>query len=162
MRKRFEFTEPQLAILTELLLRGRQQLGELRSRASRMVKIDGLPELREALAGLLEQGAVQASGPLERRGIDVDHNFYMPGETKPLAASAAPAEPPPAARQAAPTEPAPVSAPVAAQDDATAIALRQLLEQVAELTAAQEDLRNRVTDLSDRFDRLAREAGLQT
>ncbi|HAH43504.1 MAG TPA: DUF480 domain-containing protein, partial [Planctomycetaceae bacterium] len=30
MRRRFEFTEPQLAILTELWLRGRQTMGELR------------------------------------------------------------------------------------------------------------------------------------
>ncbi|HEX6987701.1 MAG TPA: DUF480 domain-containing protein, partial [Planctomycetaceae bacterium] len=49
MRKRFNFTEPQLAILTELLLRGRQSLGELRTRASRMVPIDSLEDLRREL-----------------------------------------------------------------------------------------------------------------
>jgi uncharacterized protein YceH (UPF0502 family) len=36
MRQKTTITEPQLAILTELMLRGRQQLGELRTRASRM------------------------------------------------------------------------------------------------------------------------------
>jgi uncharacterized protein YceH (UPF0502 family) len=40
MRQRYPFTETQLAVMTELLLRGAQQLGELRSRASRMVAID--------------------------------------------------------------------------------------------------------------------------
>src|SRR5688572_14511906 len=40
LRKRFALSEPQVAILTELLLRGPQQLGELRTRASRMVSID--------------------------------------------------------------------------------------------------------------------------
>ena len=37
LRQRTDLTEPQLAVITELLLRGPQQLGELRTRASRMV-----------------------------------------------------------------------------------------------------------------------------
>ena len=53
MRKRLSFTEPQLAILTELLLRGRQTLGELRGRASRMVPIDDLGTLRTELQELV-------------------------------------------------------------------------------------------------------------
>ncbi|HVW01423.1 MAG TPA: DUF480 domain-containing protein, partial [Planctomycetaceae bacterium] len=53
MRHRFTMSEPQLAILTELLLRGRQSLGELRTRASRMVPIDSLEDLRTALNGLM-------------------------------------------------------------------------------------------------------------
>lgn len=76
MRKRYSFTEPQLAVLTELLLRGRQTLGELRSRASRMVPISDLATLREELQGLIEQGFVQASGRIDRRGVEVDHGFY--------------------------------------------------------------------------------------
>ena len=80
MRKRFPFSEPQLAIMTELMLRGRQQLGELRSRASRMVSIESLDELRRELTGLQELGYVQASGSLERRGIEVDHTLYTNDE----------------------------------------------------------------------------------
>jgi hypothetical protein len=80
MRKRFDFTEPQLAILIELLLRGRQTLGNLRARASRMVAIDSLEQLREEVTGLVEQGFVCADGPLERRGIEVDHNLYGESE----------------------------------------------------------------------------------
>jgi len=80
MRHRFTLTEPQLAILIELLLRGRQQLGELRSRASRMVAIDSLDVLRQELADLLEQKLIQTSGPLERRGVEVDHNLYTQRE----------------------------------------------------------------------------------
>ena len=53
LRHKLTLTEPQIAILTELLLRGRQQLGELRSRASRMVRIENQTELRSELAGLL-------------------------------------------------------------------------------------------------------------
>lgn len=88
-RKRFNFTEPQLAILTELWLRGRQQLGELRTRASRMVPIETLEDLRAALQPLLASGQVQANGPLERRGIDVDHGFYPPTEARAAWAPAA-------------------------------------------------------------------------
>ncbi len=80
MRRQFTMTEPQLAILIELLLRGRQSAGELRSRASRMVSVDGLQELRDELTGLIEMKLVQTSGSLERRGVEIDHNLYQPAE----------------------------------------------------------------------------------
>lgn len=85
MRKRFMLTEPQLAVLTELLLRGRQSVGDLRARASRMVPIESLEELRTALAGLMQQNYVQANAALERRGVEVDHSFYTAAENKKLA-----------------------------------------------------------------------------
>ena len=85
MRKRFTLSEPQLAVLTELLLRGRQSIGDLRARASRMVPIESLDELRVALRGLMEQKYVQANAALERRGVEVDHNFYAASENKKLA-----------------------------------------------------------------------------
>ncbi|MBX3440699.1 MAG: DUF480 domain-containing protein, partial [Planctomycetaceae bacterium] len=66
--------------ITELLLRGRQTLGELRTRASRMVPIDSLEELRADLQKLMDQGYVQSNGPLDRRGVEVDHAFYEPQE----------------------------------------------------------------------------------
>lgn len=82
VRKRYEFSEPQIAILAELLCRGRQTLGELRGRASRMVPIESLNQLRDELNDLLTRGYIQASGPLERRGIDVDHAFYRANENR--------------------------------------------------------------------------------
>jgi uncharacterized protein len=85
MRKRFTLSEPQLAVLTELLLRGRQSVGDLRARASRMVAIESLDDLREALRGLASQNYLQASGSLDRRGVEVDHNFYQAGENKRIA-----------------------------------------------------------------------------
>ncbi len=80
MRHRFTLTEPQLAILTELMLRGKQQLGELRTRASRMAPIESQDQLRSELKGLLELKLVQADGPFERRGTLVDHNLYLEKE----------------------------------------------------------------------------------
>jgi len=85
-RKAYPFTEPQLAIVGELLLRGRQQPGELRTRASRMAPIESQEQLRSELATLLEQGYIQANGPLDRRGVEVDHNFYQSDEGKTLVA----------------------------------------------------------------------------
>jgi uncharacterized protein YceH (UPF0502 family) len=85
-RKAYPFSEPQLAIIGELLLRGRQQPGELRTRASRMVPIESQDQLRSELAALLEQGYIQANGPLDRRGVEVDHNFYQADEGKALTA----------------------------------------------------------------------------
>lgn len=84
MRKRYPFSEVQLAILTELLLRGRQQPGELRTRASRMTPIDSQEILKAALVELQAQGYVQANGPLDRRGVEVDHTFYLDGENQKL------------------------------------------------------------------------------
>lgn len=84
VRKKYTFTEPQLAIMTELLLRGRQTLGDLRARASRMVPIESLTELRQELDALLDAGYLQATMELERRGAEVDHTFYEPQEQKSL------------------------------------------------------------------------------
>jgi uncharacterized protein YceH (UPF0502 family) len=88
MRKRFTLTEPQLAILTELLLRGEQSLGELRTRASRMAPIESLEQLRVEVAGLIEQKFVRANGSLERRGVLVDHALYPAQERRPMTALA--------------------------------------------------------------------------
>lgn len=80
VRKQFPFSESQLAIMTELWLRGRQTLGDLRVRASRMHAIDSLEQLREELTSLDQQGYVRANGPLGVRGVEVDHTFYKPSE----------------------------------------------------------------------------------
>lgn len=80
VRKQFPFNEPQLAIMTELWLRGRQTLGDLRVRASRMHAIDSLEQLRDELTALDRQGFVRANGPLTARGVEVDHTFYKPSE----------------------------------------------------------------------------------
>jgi uncharacterized protein YceH (UPF0502 family) len=140
VRKRFSFSEPQLAILTELWLRGRQQVGELRTRASRMAPIDSQETLRAELQPLVEQGFVQASGSLDRRGVEVDHGFYPAGEARPLGI--------PEARSIRDVEPtaAPHSGP-AAQDDSSHLAAR-----LDELTAQVTSLESRLNDLECRLE----------
>ena len=86
MRHKTKLNEQQLAIMTELMLRGKQQLGELRTRASRMVSIESQEDLRRELIALMAIGLVRANGPLERRGIEVDHDLYPHAENhEPLA-----------------------------------------------------------------------------
>ena len=85
VRKLVPISECQLAVLGELLLRGRQQVGELRSRASRMFAIDSLEDLRTELKTMLEAGWIQVNGPLDRRGVELDHTFYAPSENRTLA-----------------------------------------------------------------------------
>ncbi len=161
MRKRFEFSEPQLAIVTELLLRGRQQLGELRSRASRMVPIDDQKALREELRGLQEMNAIQADGSLDRRGVEVDHNFYTEREGARMqqTAAAAPAE---SVRETA--APA-AAAPVAVSNEA-ANQIASLEASLLEVRAEQRELRDsfdamslEFRQLSERFDDLRHDLG---
>ncbi|HEX3845632.1 MAG TPA: DUF480 domain-containing protein [Steroidobacteraceae bacterium] len=58
-----KFSPQELAIVCELLLRGPQTPGELRSRASRMARFTDVSEIEAALQGLLER----ESGPLVAR-----------------------------------------------------------------------------------------------
>ena len=179
-RHRFSLTEPQLAILTELLLRGRQSMGELRSRSSRMVPIESLGQLREELAGLIELGFAVASGDLERRGIEVDHAWYQPREQRPFAAGDAPAAAPSAttpvaaAVAVADTGAAPVSAPGAAATVASGTPaagaspeqLDHLEQQISQLRSENQELRNdmqvtqqSLAELRDQLDDLRRQLG---
>lgn len=158
IRKRYSFSEPQIAILTELLLRGRQTLGELRSRASRMVPITDLSTLRSELTGLMEQGYVQASGTLERRGIEVDHCFYRPDENRtmtPAIAATPPREATPPATTAQP--PSDVSSVPTTVSDSVAAELRAENRQ---LQSDVEDLKQQVEQLQVRLDDLCRSLGV--
>ena len=69
----------ELAVMGELLLRGEQTLGDLRARASRMSKIDGMTELKPIIAELVEKNLVVELTP-PGRGQVVTHNLYQPNE----------------------------------------------------------------------------------
>lgn len=161
MRHKTKLTEPQLAIMTELLLRGKQQLGELRTRASRMVPIDSQETLRQALQALLDLDLVRANGRLERRGIEVDHNLYPSGENHERLATLddeADDDVPVAARAvvtaaASPMEPRPVSPPPS-QDRLNALEalIRELKDELGVV-------RTEFRELQDRFEDLRRQLG---
>jgi uncharacterized protein YceH (UPF0502 family) len=70
----------ELAVLAELLLRGPQTEGELRTRASRMESIEDLDTLRRNLEPLVERNLVVYLTPQERRGAVLTHGFHDPQE----------------------------------------------------------------------------------
>ncbi len=75
------------AVMTELLLRGEQTAGELRSRASRFEPIADLATLDGILQNLIHRGLVVALTP-PGRGQLFTHNLYLPEELQALRAQA--------------------------------------------------------------------------
>jgi uncharacterized protein len=75
----------ELAVMSELLLRGAQTEGELRGRASRMEPIPDLSALRPVLDSLKAKGLVLSLTP-EGRGHVVSHALYQPRELENLRA----------------------------------------------------------------------------
>ena len=155
MRQRTILSEPQLAIVTELMLRGRQQMGELRGRASRMVEIDSLEKLRGELQPLLEQGLVCASGSLERRGVEVDHNLYPPGENRDEMTPLTEAEEP-APRPASAPSPVPRATASSGADPGRIAALETEMHHLRDEVA---QLREQLEAFRDSLDNLRRQLG---
>ncbi len=128
----------EMAVLGELLLRGPQTEGELRTRASRMEPIDDLDQLRQVLRPLVERNLVVYLTPEERRGAMLTHGFHDPREREQLRTHHA-AEPAPAA---------PISAPVAQPTPSRAeAALPALEESLAEAKNEIAALKNTVAML---------------
>lgn len=69
----------ELAVMAELMLRGEQTLGDLRARASRMDRIEGLNELKPIVQALVEKNLIIELTP-PGRGQMVTHNLYQPDE----------------------------------------------------------------------------------
>ena len=167
VRKRYEFSEPQIAILGELLCRGRQTLGELRGRASRMVPIENLSLLRSELNDLLTRGYIQASGSLERRGVEVDHALFRANENRggmpALPAETASVSAPAAVSAAAPAMAAPLSVSQSidnAKADALENQISELRSQNQELKDEVERLRTTVYGLESKVEDICRDLGI--
>ncbi len=168
VRKVFPYSEPQLAIMAELLLRGNQQLGELRSRASRMVTIENQSQLKEELAGLMEMGHIQANGDLARRGVEVDHAFYTSREQEhhPFGTTA-PQQAPVVKSGNAPSFPAsPASTEAAAEISISTSTvseqnadIEQLQKSHAQLSEEVAELRDQIKELSDQLASLKQQLG---
>lgn len=90
------------AVMTELLLRGEQTAGELRTRASRFEPIADLPTLHSILDSLKQKELVVALTPAGR-GQVFTHSLYMPEEMEKLRRNFSGDDAPP------PTSRAPVS-----------------------------------------------------
>ncbi|MCC9604038.1 YceH family protein [Stieleria sp. JC731] len=76
---------PQAAVMTELLLRGPQTMGELRTRASRMYALADLNAAKSVVESLIEKDLVEALTP-PGRGQTFAHKLYPPEERQYLEA----------------------------------------------------------------------------
>lgn len=80
-----DLDNPTSAIMTELLLRGPQTVGELRTRASRMYSLDDLTAAQSAVDLLVTKGLVEPLTP-PGRGQVFAHTLYPPEERQYLEA----------------------------------------------------------------------------
>jgi uncharacterized protein len=143
----------QQAIMTELLLRGPQTPGELRSRCARMFEFESLEALMTALNSLAKgecDPPIVASMPREpgQSAIRYTHLLYPADET-PTVATSSPAPAVSAERRV------PATAPAASNEVS---ALRQeiegLQEEVADLHSELADLRRRMETLENKTEGL--------
>jgi uncharacterized protein YceH (UPF0502 family) len=128
------------AVMTELLLRGEQTLGELRVRASRMEPIADLTELQKLLQELDSRQLIVYLSPAGR-GQMVSHNLYPPAELEQLKRNVAQrisADLDEASDSASDAEPRATGR--APNNSGSA----QLVQQVAELRAQVADLASRL------------------
>jgi uncharacterized protein YceH (UPF0502 family) len=143
----------EMAVLAELLLRGPQTEGELRTRASRMDAIDDLDALRAILRNLVQRNLVVYLTPEDRRGAVLTHGFHEAREVEQLRAhfrgAGAVA---PVARPTPVAQPAP-STPATLVDDRVPGLESALTEAQKEIT----ELRQQVSELESRFAGLRQE-----
>jgi uncharacterized protein YceH (UPF0502 family) len=136
----------EIAVLAELLLRGPQTEGELRTRASRMEPIEDLDALRRCLRPLVERKLVVYLTAEDRRGAMLTHGFHEPRELERLRAEQGSQSPPP---EAAPR--APVVAPPPRTEQALPALEAGLAEARRELDALRTEnagLTKQVAELS--------------
>ena len=135
----------ELSVMAELLLRGPQTEGELRSRASRMNRIDDLPALRQLLESLEAKRLVVPLTP-PGRGHMIAHGLYLPEELETVQSSYAGGAPSASARSPAASTPSMSTSSSSPLDDS-------LRGTVAELSAQLEALRGEMATLSERIER---------
>jgi uncharacterized protein YceH (UPF0502 family) len=130
----WKVSKVEMAILAELLLRGPQTFGELRTRASRMDDIADLETLNALLKSMAERQFVVFLTDPDRRGAMVTHGFHHSAE---LAAARAHA-----AGLASGTIDSPAVPRAAVDPDR----LTKLEHEVADLRQMVEDLRRLITE----------------
>lgn len=150
---------PQLAVLAELLMRGPQQPGELRTRVSRMSPIESLAALSDTLKPLIEQGLVVRIEPgpgtrSERFGQTLSPTSH-PTDVRPVRPSAVnlpPVVAPPLVEPAAPAGALPAAnasaAPQSARTPEAPPSAKPLEQRVVELESAVAKLRRQLDNLA--------------
>lgn len=156
-------TKVESAVMTELLLRGHQTIGELRTRASRMEPIADLATLQKILHDLKARNLVIYLSP-EGRGQIVSHNLYQDSElaqlkltANHLASQQEPELAPPvtasygsqsASTSVRESQPSPAPTMVASHGGKTA---SPLVESIEQLQATVADLQRRLAYLEEQL-----------
>lgn len=155
------------AVMTELLLRGAQTVGELRGRAARMEPIADLAALKPVVDALKSRGLVIGLNA-EGRGHIVTHALFTEREMERLksqhsggdfdsprqASPAPPQSSPPVSASEGPSTS--VATPAAPPNIGSANLANDLTELRAEFSAAQRQLEETIADLQQRVDELER------
>jgi uncharacterized protein YceH (UPF0502 family) len=146
----------ELAVMTELLLRGEQTLGELRARAARMEPIADLGALKVVVESLLKKGLMIELTPAGRGQI-VSHGLYKERELNELKTRFAGYVAPAGSDDDAPALVAGTAgAAVAAQTGTRITPPGVTADQFAELSIEVAELRAEVARLKDQLEQLLR------
>jgi uncharacterized protein YceH (UPF0502 family) len=137
------------AVMTELLLRGEQTLGELRTRAARMEPINDIQHMSELFAELKRRNLVVELSP-PGRGQIVSHNLYPEWELEQVRKSVA-------TGTFGGSEESSSTAPSSRQSSTGSMSNSEL---VGKLETEIENLKSKVIELSNRLDRLERDLGV--
>ncbi|HEY2955126.1 MAG TPA: DUF480 domain-containing protein [Candidatus Eisenbacteria bacterium] len=132
----------ELAVMTELLLRGAQTLGDLRSRADRMEHIPDLAALKPIVDALVKRGLMVELTP-PGRGQLVSHNLYGEQELADLRAGYGGHAPAATSRDP--------GAPATAAPGGTADMLARLAGEVTELRAEVARLSERLGQIESKL-----------
>ncbi len=149
-KESFGWEKPQRAIMAELLLRGPQTIGELRSRCARMYPFES-PEMVQGALEPLTTGDSPYVAPLPRQpgrsAVRYAHCLYAPDEWATLTRDASPTAPPPPTAASSATSPA--AQPVGEQAE-----LEALREDITNLQAEIADVHESLAQLRTRVQRL--------
>lgn len=129
----------EVAVMTELLLRGPQTAGELRSRASRMHAFDELSMVQSVLNALIEKQLVESLTP-PGRGQTFAHKLYPPEERQYLEAKLE-------KEAASEIKAKPAASPASSHSGADMSAVQRLIERLDSLNDRIEELETRLEKL---------------
>ena len=140
------------AVMTELLLRGEQTLGELRTRAARMESINDLQHMTELFNELKRRNLVVELSP-PGRGQVVSHNLYPEWELEQVRKSVT------TGLSAIREDEEPANAPNRQTSTNSAIN-KESSHRIKELESDIESLKETVNDLQTRLNRLEKDLGV--
>jgi len=143
----------ELAVMTELLLRGEQTLGELRGRAARMEPIADVGALKPVIDALLKRGLMIEFTP-PGRGQIVSHGLYKERELNELKTHFANYVPPPMGDDDG-SSPTVRTASAAASSSRVAVP-GVTADQFAELAVEVAELRAEVARMKDQLEAILR------